>query len=98
MSTVKPMAECRLADLPFPLRWPLLTPGIDAEGRSLAFRAGDLCARFLLNDLLMPLYDEEAFGGCSILFHAMVYLEDRLTYELYPWPMGKIRVREEAPR
>jgi hypothetical protein len=40
----------------------------------------------------MPLFDAEELGGCTIVNHAMIYLEDRLAYELYPAPRGKIRV------
>jgi hypothetical protein len=89
---LKPMGRCHLPESPVALEWPILWPNIDAEGRSLAWRAGDLCARWVLCDLQLPLFDAEELGGCTIVNHAMIYLEDRLAYELYPAPRGKIRV------
>ena len=90
----KPMVEVKTPGWP-DVKVPVLYPGIDAEGRSLAWRGGDLVARFWLHDQLMPLFDAGEFAGCTILHHAMCYLEDRLAYELYPHPMGKIRFAPE---
>jgi hypothetical protein len=70
---LKPMGRCHLPESPVALEWPILWPNIDAEGRSLAWRAGDLCARWVLCDLQLPLFDAEELGGCTIVNHAMIW-------------------------
>jgi hypothetical protein len=69
---------------------------LDAEGKSLLWRAGDLRARLLLNDIGTSLIENwdslEVRRGCCQLHHAEVYLADRLAYELYPWPKNMFRV------
>jgi hypothetical protein len=65
---------------------------LDAEGRSLMFRAGDLKARFMLIDRCEWLYGHGHKRAACMLMHALEYLKDRLTYELYPWPKNCIPV------
>jgi hypothetical protein len=65
---------------------------LDAEGRRLYLRACDLSARFWLNDAALPEFDLGNFEGCAMLIHAERYLADRFTYELFPWPKGKLKV------
>lgn len=59
---------------------------LDAEGRSLMWRAGDIKARFMLLDRSEYLYAHGEKRAACTLIHAMEYLQDRLVYELYPWP------------
>lgn len=72
---------------------------LDAEGKSLLWRSGDMRARLLLNDLASAIFVPYSHPECaatSTLIHAERYLADRLVYELYPWPKGMIRVEEES--
>lgn len=69
---------------------------LDAEGRSLLWRSGDLRARFLLMDSCEAIMAEELTretrrAWCQ-LTHAAAYLADRLSYELYPWPKNKFKL------
>lgn len=56
------------------------------------FSSCDLAARFWLNDAALPEFDARNFEGCAMLIHAERYLADRFTYELFPWPKGKLKV------
>lgn len=93
---MKPMVKIATPNWPT-ASVPLIVPGIDLEGLRLVWRGGDLVARFWLHDQFMPLFDAQEFGACTILHHAMCYLEDRLAYELYPHPRGKIRMSDYTP-
>src|SRR6185437_643562 len=63
----------------------------------LLWRAGDLRARFLLNDLATREYERSNFDGACTLIHAERHLADRLAYELQPWPKGMIRDEDHDP-
>jgi hypothetical protein len=58
----------------------------DLEGRSLIWCAGDLAARLALLNLSETCYEEGFDRGSGMLFHAEMYLADRLAYELHPPP------------
>lgn len=64
---------------------------LDEAGRRIFFRGCDLAARLWLNELVMPEFDAKNFEGATMLIHAERYLEDRLAYELAPWPKGKVK-------
>lgn len=70
---------------------------LNAEGKSLLWRSGDLAARLILNDMALPLFDRKNFDGCTVLVHAERYLADRLAYELAPWPKGMIKDESRSP-
>jgi len=73
---------------------------LDAEGRSLIWRSGDLRARLLLNDLATKVYVPHSHPECqavAMLIHAERYLGDRLAYELHPWPKGMIKDESVNP-
>ncbi len=59
---------------------------LDAEGRSLIWRAADLRARFILLHRAEVLFEQGENRAACTLIHALEYLKDRLAYELYPWP------------
>ncbi len=64
----------------------------DVEGRSLLRRQADLAARFILIDLTELTYAWGEHEASAILFHAEMYLADRLSYMLNPPPEGMIPV------
>lgn len=73
----------------------------DAESRGLLLAAGDLKARFKLFDLAEAAYwrarDKEStsadeWRAVAMLFHAEMYLKDRLAYQLFP-PPGPLAIR-----
>jgi hypothetical protein len=68
----------------------------DAEGSSLCYRAADLCARWFLNHLTGQIYNEGNIKGAKVLFHAELYLQDRLAYELYREQVIHMSLRREA--
>jgi hypothetical protein len=74
-----------------PKRRSLLTDYTDPEAHAILFRGYDLQARFLLLDLAEREYNVENYEGTAKLIHAMLYLEDRLAYELFP-PPGKYAI------
>jgi hypothetical protein len=65
---------------------------LDAEGKSLTWRAGDLRARKLLIDVGEAVYNSGEKRGACTLIHAQEYLKDRLAYELYPWPKNCVPI------
>jgi hypothetical protein len=65
---------------------------LDLQGRRIIWSACDLQARMLLIDLAEWLYNHEEKGASCTLIHALEYLKDRLTYELYPWPKNCIPI------
>jgi len=65
------------------------------EARRLLWRAGDLRARWLLNNLAEKVYVPYSTPECAAvasLVHAYHYLADRLSYELHPWPKNMIKL------
>lgn len=56
------------------------------EVLTLIRRAGDIKARMILTDLCDSTYHDGLLDGAAILFHAEMYLKDRLIYELFPPP------------
>jgi hypothetical protein len=60
--------------------------GNQTERLSLIMRSGDLSARFKLLDLAEREYELKNWDGCACLMHAMMYLTDRLAYEVNPPP------------
>ena len=60
--------------------------GNQTERLSLIMRAGDIRARLMLLDLCEVEYNRKNWRGSACLFHAEMYLKDRLAYELYPPP------------
>lgn len=64
----------------------LLTDFPDPVARRLIFRASDMKARLLLVLLSEKEYDAGNLEGSAALFHAEMYLSDRLAYELDPPP------------
>lgn len=77
----------------------LLTDFPDTKAHELIFRQGDLDARFRLMDLMDAEYDVGNHEGCAALFHAEMYLSDRLAYQLWPPPyrMAIPRDRKDWP-
>lgn len=63
---------------------------LDAEGRSLIWRACDLKARWMLIDAAEETYNRGCKAQACTLIHAYTYLADRLAYELHPWPKNKL--------
>lgn len=63
-----------------------LTKYTDPEARRLIFAAADIKARWLLINMAEREYDSGNLRACARLFHAAMYLEDRLAYQLYPPP------------
>mgnify|MGYP001585277621 CR=1 FL=1 len=70
---------------------PQLADFPDPAARTLIFRASDIEARLFLCNLAKAEYGVENFEGCAKLIHAMLYLEDRLKYALFP-PPGKYAI------
>lgn len=71
------MTSWRLA-LKNPSRFPP-----DSEGRSLFFRVSDLAARWILIDLGESVIEDEGNSTAQFLDHSILYLTDRLAYELF---------------
>ena len=65
---------------------------LDAEGRGLLARAADLRARMILLDMAESEYAGGNLKGSCVLIHAMEYLKDRISYELWPWPENCIPI------
>lgn len=61
-----------------------LTKYKDREDRRIIFGYGDLRARCFLLDRAEKEYDLGNTQGCAVLFHAEMYLADRMRYQLAP--------------
>jgi hypothetical protein len=70
---------------------------LDAEGKSLLWRAGDLRARWMMQDISEREYESGNCEGACTLIHAERYLSDRLSYELHPWPKGMVKDETITP-
>lgn len=60
--------------------------GEAAERDRLIWRGGDLQARYLLIRLSEDAYRRGELEACAMLYHAEMYLADRLAYALSPSP------------
>lgn len=61
-----------------------LTKITDVKGRYLIFRNGDHQSRMILLNIAEQEYLDGNTEGCTLLFHAEIYLADRLLYTLFP--------------
>ena len=76
-----------------------LTKYTDAEARSLVFRQADLMARLFLIENSEREYEAGNLDGAGTLFHAELYLSDRMAYALWPPPFkGAIPIRFFRPK
>lgn len=66
------------------------------EARRIIFRAADIKARWMLVNFAEAAYNSGRNDACASLMHAVYYLEDRLAYELFPAPKGKIKIEMEG--
>jgi hypothetical protein len=63
-----------------------LTKYNDPRARGIFFTYDDLRARCFLVDRAEKEYDSGNKQGCAVLFHAEMYLADRVSYESDPPP------------
>jgi hypothetical protein len=73
-----------------------LTQFRDPRAHELIFRQADLDARLLLMDRMDEEYEKRNMEGTAALFHAEMYLSDRLAYQLWPPPSRFAIPRERA--
>lgn len=58
----------------------------DQEGQRLIFAVADIKARLILIRMAEIEYEAGNKAGACSFMHAEAYLQDRIVYELAPWP------------